>query len=113
VEFFGRDAPLEAQRDVSITLRRGQHLRTLVKAPDELEGPIPPGVQVGSVTVLVDGSPVRIVPLVTAERVPAAGPLRKVVNRLAGPGGIALAVTAAILAALAFRRIRPGASAKK
>jgi hypothetical protein len=78
-----------------------------VHAPERLRGPLPRGRAVGSVTVSYDGRPVRTVPLVTAEAVPAAGLLRRL-----GPAGDAgLAALACLLAggavgAWRFRRAR-------
>ena len=46
-----------------------------MQAPAELDGPLPAGERVGAVAV-VDGTTVRRVALVTAARVPGAGPLR-------------------------------------
>ncbi len=63
-------------RAVTVTVRDGERIRRRVRAPDEVEGPLPRGTRVGSVSVLVDGRIVRRVPLVTAAAVPEAGTLR-------------------------------------
>jgi D-alanyl-D-alanine carboxypeptidase (penicillin-binding protein 5/6) len=84
VEFFGgREVPLVARRNVRVPLRRGQHVRTRLAAPEELEGPVPRGARVGSVAVFKEGRKVRSLPLFTAEAVPEAGLLRKLVHSLA------------------------------
>ena len=103
VKYFGsREAPLVAARRASVTVRRGEHVRTVIEAPGEVSGPLPEGARVGRVRVLVDGSVVRTVPLVTAESVPEAGVLRKA-SRLAIP---LVLVAAGILLWVVARRRR-------
>ena len=86
VEYFGgREVRLVPARPLSVTVRRGQRLRTVVRAPGELTGPLPAGARVGSVTVYRDGRRVRSVPLVTAAAVPEAGLLRKVWSAVWSP----------------------------
>ena len=78
VKFFGdRDVPLVTRRNVRVPVRRGQRVRTRIAAPEELEGPLPQGERVGSVSVFKGGSRVRSLPLFTAEAVPEAGLVRK------------------------------------
>jgi D-alanyl-D-alanine carboxypeptidase (penicillin-binding protein 5/6) len=86
VEYFGgREVRLVPARPLSVTVRRGQRLRTVVRAPGELTGPLPAGARVGAVTVYRDGRRVRSVPLVTAAAVPEAGLLRKVWSAVWSP----------------------------
>jgi D-alanyl-D-alanine carboxypeptidase (penicillin-binding protein 5/6) len=110
IKYRDETARLVPRRDVSLTIRDGMQLRRRVNAPEELEGPIAAGERVGSVTVLVDGRPVRRVALVTAEDVPGAGTLRVLLSVLGVPLTLLIAVAilvAAILAILRFRvRIR-------
>jgi D-alanyl-D-alanine carboxypeptidase (penicillin-binding protein 5/6) len=94
VKYFGdREVPLVARRSVRVPVRRGQRVRTRVAAPDEVEGPLPRGARVGSVTVFKDGRRVRLLGLYTAEAVPEAGLVRKLVRSpvfwllVAGVGG--------------------------
>jgi D-alanyl-D-alanine carboxypeptidase (penicillin-binding protein 5/6) len=75
--FGGRLVPLLAGRGASVTIRRGQRLRTNLDASLQLEGPLRKGARVGTVTILREGRPIRTVPVVTAEPVPEAGFLRK------------------------------------
>jgi D-alanyl-D-alanine carboxypeptidase (penicillin-binding protein 5/6) len=78
VEYFGgREVRLVPVRPVSVTVRRGQRLRTVVRAPEQVTGPLPAGARVGSVTVYREGRRVRSVPVTTAASVPEAGLLRK------------------------------------
>jgi hypothetical protein len=60
-----------------VTARAGQSVRRQVRAPGELEGPLPAGRKVGTVTVFRGDRRAGRVDLVTASAVPGAGPLRK------------------------------------
>ena len=71
----------------------------VVRAPDEVSGPLAAGERVGFVTVFVDGERVRRVPLVTATDVPEAGTLRVLVSVLGVPLTV-LAVLAILLGVL-------------
>jgi D-alanyl-D-alanine carboxypeptidase (penicillin-binding protein 5/6) len=97
--FGGRLVTLVAGRGVSVTVRRGQRLRTKVDASLRLEGPLAKGERVGTATVIRDGRPVRTVPIVTAEAVPAAGFLRKHAEWL-------IALVGAVVAVLVGLRLR-------
>ena len=78
VAHFGdKEARLVAGRRVSVTARRGQRVRTVVEAPDEVSGPLPEGARVGTVRVYRANRLVRTAPLVTASAVPEAGLIRK------------------------------------
>ncbi len=79
-----------------------------MNAPEEVEGPLAKGERVGSVTVLVDGRPIRRVALVTAAEVPGAGTLRVLLSELGVPLTllIALAILAAAVLLILRRRIR-------
>jgi D-alanyl-D-alanine carboxypeptidase (penicillin-binding protein 5/6) len=106
IEYRDEDARLVPRRGVVLTLRDGQRLRRRVNAPDELEGPLAAGAAVGSVTVLVDGRPVRRVALVTAADVPGAGTLRVLVSVLGVPLTVLIALTILVAAILALLRVR-------
>ena len=106
VEHRDETARLVPRRGVVLTVRNGQRLRRRVTAPDELEGPLPAGKRVGSVTVVVDGRPVRRVALVTAAEVPGAGPLRVLVSDLGVPLTVLIAVLIVVAAILAILRVR-------
>ena len=81
-------AKLVPARDVFAVARRGERVARRVSAPDILEGELPAGARVGRVTVVVGGRVVERVPLVTAAKVPGAGPLRVIADDL----GLALTV---------------------
>jgi D-alanyl-D-alanine carboxypeptidase (penicillin-binding protein 5/6) len=101
VKHFGdREVALEAARPVALTVRRGARVRTRVDAPEELEGPLPAGGRVGTVTVLVDNRRAGRVPLVTAAEVPEAG-----IARRAG-SEIGWAVAFLLLAVAVFATVR-------
>jgi D-alanyl-D-alanine carboxypeptidase (penicillin-binding protein 5/6) len=106
VEHRDETARLVPRRGVVLTVRDGQRLRRRVNAPGELEGPLAAGHRVGSVTVLVDGRPVRRVALLTAAEVPGAGPLRVLVSDLGVPLTILIAVLIVLAAILAILRVR-------
>jgi D-alanyl-D-alanine carboxypeptidase (penicillin-binding protein 5/6) len=107
IKYRGDDsARLVPRRGVVVTVRDGQHLRRRVSAPDELEGPLDAGERVGSVTVLVDGTPVRRVPLVTAADVPGAGMLRVLLSVVGVPLTIILVLAILLALLLAALRLR-------
>jgi len=82
VEHRDEHAKLVPSRDVFTVARRGQRIAKRVSAPDVLKGELPAGARVGRVTVLLSGRVVERVPLVTAAKVPGAGPLRVLVDDL-------------------------------
>ena len=109
--FDDAEAALVTPRDVALTVREGEEVRTVVEAPDELEGPLARGEQVGTVRVVHRGRTVRTVPLVTAAEVPGAG----TIDRLTAVLGVALTlivilatVVASLLVALRIRAVRRG-----
>jgi D-alanyl-D-alanine carboxypeptidase (penicillin-binding protein 5/6) len=106
IEYRDEEAALVPARPAVVTLRDGERVRRRVRAPDELEGPLPRGRRVGSVTVLVDGEPVRRVPLVTAAEVPGAGTLRVLISVLGVPLTVLLVLAILLGAALLALRLR-------
>jgi serine-type D-Ala-D-Ala carboxypeptidase (penicillin-binding protein 5/6) len=106
VAFFGdRRVALKPARGYAVALRRGQRLRRSIDAPGELDGPLEQGTRVGTVSVLLDGRRLRTVPLVTAEAVPRAGAVRKIVHYAWRPL-ILIALIAVAMLALDRRRRR-------
>ena len=106
VEHRDETARLVPRRGVVLTVRDGQHLRRRVDAPDELDGPLDAGERVGSVTVLVDGRPVRRVALVTATAVPGAGTLRVLLSDLGVPLTLLIGLAILVAAVLTVLRLR-------
>jgi D-alanyl-D-alanine carboxypeptidase (penicillin-binding protein 5/6) len=106
VEYRDEQAALVPRRNVTVTVRDGERLRRRVDAPDELDGPMPKGERVGSVTVLVDGKRVRKTALVTTAEVPGAGTFRVLLSVLGVPLTLFLVLAILIAAALAALRLR-------
>jgi D-alanyl-D-alanine carboxypeptidase (penicillin-binding protein 5/6) len=105
VEYFGgREVRLVPAGPVSVTVRRGQRLRTVVRAPDQVTGPLAAGARVGSVTVYREGRRVRSVPVVTAASVPEAGLLRKAWSLIWSPIPVLAALAIAVWLILRRRR---------
>jgi D-alanyl-D-alanine carboxypeptidase (penicillin-binding protein 5/6) len=92
----GLRIPLVTRRRAVFTLRRGQRLRLRVRAPKQLEGPLPAGRRVGSVDVVYLGKPVRTLGLVTAKAVPDTSFIVRLTDDL-GPALTALALIAVVL----------------
>jgi D-alanyl-D-alanine carboxypeptidase (penicillin-binding protein 5/6) len=109
VEYRDERVTLVARRRLRVLLRDGERIARRVRAPEELDGPLPAGARVGSVMVLVDGRPMRRVALVTATEVPGAGTLHILTSVLGVPltllAGLAILV-AALLAVNRFRARR-------
>jgi serine-type D-Ala-D-Ala carboxypeptidase (penicillin-binding protein 5/6) len=63
IRYSGGELPLRAARTVAVGVRRGQHLRLEIKAPEEVEGPLRRGTRLGTAIVLVDGRRTASVPL--------------------------------------------------
>ena len=82
VDHRDEDAEVGARRRVSLVLRRGERTKTLVDAPEELDGPLAEGERVGWVEVQRGGRTVRRVPLVTLADVEGASFLHKLVRAL-------------------------------
>ncbi len=102
IEYFGDDkAKLTAARTVVLAVRKGERVRTVVDAPQRLEGPIEKGKRVGTIQVLVADKGEQRLALVTADEVPGASIFRKAANYLLRPW--LLITIAVIVAALAIR----------
>jgi D-alanyl-D-alanine carboxypeptidase (penicillin-binding protein 5/6) len=98
-------------RTVFRVLRTGERPALTVHAPRTLEGPLPAGAVVGSVTVRVRGRVLDRVPLVTASAVPKVGVFERALNLVFKPGTLAalLAVVGAGLGIVLLRRRRRAA----
>jgi serine-type D-Ala-D-Ala carboxypeptidase (penicillin-binding protein 5/6) len=105
IEYRDGSARLVPRRGAVLTIRDGQRVRRRTNAPGEVKGPLEAGARVGTVTVLLDGKPVRRVALVTAEKVPGAGTLRVVLSWLGAPLSLLLLVAILVAAVLAFLRL--------
>jgi D-alanyl-D-alanine carboxypeptidase (penicillin-binding protein 5/6) len=93
LEFRDEDVDLVAGQTVARVLRRGEKAQTrVVRAPTELDGPLPAGAEVGAVEVRVRGKVVERVPLVTAVAVAEASLTDRVASVLSEPGSLVLIV---------------------
>jgi D-alanyl-D-alanine carboxypeptidase (penicillin-binding protein 5/6) len=102
----GQRVRIVPDRDVTLTVRRGERVKRSIDAPDQLEGPIPRGQRVGTAEVSYRGRVVRRVPLVTAQPVPEASFWDRAASAF-GAGGVAIAFFAlAALAGIAAVRVR-------
>jgi D-alanyl-D-alanine carboxypeptidase (penicillin-binding protein 5/6) len=109
VKYFDREVHLVPARTVSVTARRGQRVRTVLRAPGEVTGPLDRRARVGTVTIYRDAERIRTVPLVTASAVPEAGLLRKVWSAVWSPLVVLVALGVATWLFLRRRR-RAGAA---
>jgi D-alanyl-D-alanine carboxypeptidase (penicillin-binding protein 5/6) len=106
IKYRGGDrVSLTAPVGGSITIRRGERVTRRVNAPNTVNGPLPAGRRVGSVSLVYRGKVVRTVPLVTAAPVPAASFARKVIATIGVPF-LALAFLALLAACLGAVRAR-------
>ncbi len=105
IEYHDGSARLVPRRGAVLTIRDGQRVRRRTNAPDEVRGPLTAGARVGTVTVLLDGRPVRRVALVTAEEVPGAGTLRVLLSWLGIPLTLLILVAIVVAAVLALVRL--------
>jgi D-alanyl-D-alanine carboxypeptidase (penicillin-binding protein 5/6) len=105
IRYSGGELPLRAARTVTVGLRPDQRLSVAVRAPSEVEGPIPRGAALGRATVYVDGKRAASVPLRAAHAVEEASLLERAGSFLGDekiPVGIALCVI--LLGAVLLRR---------
>jgi serine-type D-Ala-D-Ala carboxypeptidase (penicillin-binding protein 5/6) len=72
IRYSGGELPLRASRPLQVGVRRGQRVDVRVRAPEEVEGPLPRGARLGEATVFVAGRRVGSVPLRAARSVPEA-----------------------------------------
>jgi len=105
VAHFDSTVALRAEKDLFLVARRGQRVTSRIDSPDELEGELEAGAEVGEIAVVRAGRTVKRVPLVTAARVPGAGFLRKAADGAALPlvALLVLVVGFAVLAARTWR----------
>ena len=106
VNYRDDDAELGAGRPVTLVVRNGERVSTVLDAPDELDGPLAKGERVGWVEVQREGETVRRVPLVTLEKVEGASFLRKVVRTLGTLLIVAIVLGIFLLLIVAIRRRR-------
>jgi D-alanyl-D-alanine carboxypeptidase (penicillin-binding protein 5/6) len=106
VEDRDEQAALVPRRTVVVTARRDQRVERRVDAPASLEGPLPAGRRVGTVTILRDGRRVGRVALVTAHAVAGPGALRRALDEMGLPLLLLLALGTVAGAVVAVQRLR-------
>ncbi len=106
IEYRDEKARLVAARSAVLTLRDGEEVRRRVDAPAQVEGPLPAGARVGSVSVVVEGERVRRVPLITAAEVPEAGTLRVLLSEVGVPLILLFALVLLLGVVLVVMRLR-------
>jgi D-alanyl-D-alanine carboxypeptidase (penicillin-binding protein 5/6) len=109
VAYSDEDAEVGAERGVRLVLRRGQRTRTVIDAPDELDGALAAGERVGTVEVRRGDETVRRVALVTLAEVEGASFLDKLFSGVGGAltAVILLGIVIAVIVARGRRRGTP------
>jgi D-alanyl-D-alanine carboxypeptidase (penicillin-binding protein 5/6) len=109
LEYRGDSVELVAGETVQRVVRKGERARTrVVGAPEELDGPLPAGAQVGTIEVRLRGDIVERVPLVTAVAVAEASFADRIGSTLSEPGSlllIALLLACTVLLVLLRRHV--------
>jgi D-alanyl-D-alanine carboxypeptidase (penicillin-binding protein 5/6) len=97
---------LIATRTVRELTRRDARVAVAVRAPEELQGPLPRNAVVGSLTVRIAGRVAATVPLVTRTAVPEVGLFERAGDAVARPGSLVaiVVVIGGAAAALLLRR---------
>ena len=85
LDYRDEELALVAKREIPVSIRKGQQLRTRVTAPDEVEGPIKKGETLGRVVVTVDGRIAGASPLVAARGADEASIVDKAKETLGKP----------------------------
>jgi D-alanyl-D-alanine carboxypeptidase (penicillin-binding protein 5/6) len=106
VNYRDEDAEVGAARAVTLVLRRGEQAKTVLDAPEELDGPLEKGTRVGWVEVQREGEKVRRVPLVTLDKVEGASFFRKLVRTLGTLLIVAIVLGIFFIVVVAARRKR-------
>jgi serine-type D-Ala-D-Ala carboxypeptidase (penicillin-binding protein 5/6) len=107
IRYSDDELPLRAARSVAVGVERGQRLTIKVKAPAEVEGPIPRGARLGQAIVRLDGLRAAVVPLRAGSAVPKATVLDRLRSFVVDNAlWIVLALSAILIAAVLRRRFR-------
>ena len=104
----GARATLVPARTLAVTVRRGESVRRRVRAPRELEGPLPAGARVGSVAAVYRGRVVGTVALLSERAVPGPSRLRRAASALGLPVLSLFVLLAGTLIGLRLRAVRLG-----
>jgi D-alanyl-D-alanine carboxypeptidase (penicillin-binding protein 5/6) len=105
IRYSDDELPLRPARSVTVGVGAGQRLSLAVRAPQEVEGPIRRGQNLGSATIYIDGLRAAKVPLRAGRTVARASTLARVRSFLgADPIPILIAVCVILIGALLLRR---------
>ncbi|MGE5409142.1 MAG: D-alanyl-D-alanine carboxypeptidase family protein [Syntrophothermus sp.] len=114
IRFSGGRLPLRAARPLVVGVREGERVEVQVRAPSEVEGPIPRGRRLGRATVLVDGREAATVALLAGRAVPEASAFDRARAFLGdhsvpvAAGAFVIVICGVLLFALPIRRRRRG-----
>jgi serine-type D-Ala-D-Ala carboxypeptidase (penicillin-binding protein 5/6) len=107
VAYSDDELELRAAKTVAVGVRHGQRLRVVVRAPEEVEGPIRRGARLGAAVVRVDGLRAAAVPLLAGSAVPKATTLDRVRSFVEDNlVWLAMALSAILVAAILLVRLR-------
>ena len=109
LDYRSEHLPLIAQRPIGLNVRQGQHVATVVDAPEEVSGAIDRGQVLGHVTVTVDGKRAATSPLVAAHAVGAATLTDEVLSVVKNPILLTVLGLAVIVVGLLLTRRGRGA----
>jgi serine-type D-Ala-D-Ala carboxypeptidase (penicillin-binding protein 5/6) len=98
--------PLVAERELRISMRRGEKLDTEITAPDEVEGPIDRGEELGELTATIDGRDAGSVALVAARAADEATFFERARSAISAPIAVIVIAGVVILIAVAVLRRR-------
>jgi serine-type D-Ala-D-Ala carboxypeptidase (penicillin-binding protein 5/6) len=96
IRYAGGELPLRAAHPITAGVRRGQLLRTSVRAPAEVTGPVRKGKRLGRVTVVVDGRVAGGAALLASRSIPEASTF----DKLRSNAAIVLALIAVVASAI-------------
>ena len=85
LDYRDEELALVAKRDVPVSIRKGQRVGRRVTAPDEVEGPIEKGENLGRVMVTVDGSIAGASPLIASRSADEASIVDKATETVGKP----------------------------
>ena len=106
IKYRDDHAQLVPGTPLTLTVRKGERVHKRIVAPEQLDGPLAAGKRVGTISVELDGEPARRVALVTADKVPGAGPLRVLFSVVGVPLVLLFLICTLGATALIVRRLR-------
>lgn len=98
--------PLVAERKLRVSMRRGEELDTQIVAPDEVEGPIDRGEELGELVATIDGRDAGSVALMAGRAADEATFLERARSAISAPVAVLAIVGVVILIAVGVARRR-------